>query len=369
MHLALLLMTSVWAQLVAAGALLDLGPLQVLDTLQPRKFFDTTDHRLSAGTTIETSIYPPEVLQQSTVDGLLPHLNTTQMRVDLATLAAFHNRYYQSPSGLQASLWLFDHLTALAAQANKLHGLTGNAAVRVRKVDHRWRQKSVVLTIPGSHKAAPVIILSAHLDTTNYFLPWITASPGADDNGAACAALLDVCRVLLAHGLGPGGLGLRNRIEVHFYSAEEAGLLGSQAVLGEYKRRGVNVKALFHQDMAGSSAGSSSSNQGQAAQFAVVQDYVDPSLTAFLTQVATAYTSGTVVHRRCGYACSDHASATRLHFPACMLAGAAALGKGWFGWAHTVGDTVDRVEWGQVLEHAKVAVGMVVELGRWEFTD
>lgn len=38
-------------------------------------------------------------------------------------------------------------------------------------------------------------------------------------------------------------------IEIHFYSAEEAGLLGSQAIASSYSKAGTAVKAFMQLDM------------------------------------------------------------------------------------------------------------------------
>ncbi len=42
-----------------------------------------------------------------------------------------------------------------------------------------------------------------------------------------------------------------NTVEFHWYVAEEAGELGSQAIFLEYARRGVDVRAMLQQDMTG----------------------------------------------------------------------------------------------------------------------
>jgi len=58
--------------------------------------------------------------------------------------------------------------------------------------------------------------------------------------------LIEIFRVLLAGGFKPS-----TPVEFHWYSGEEAGLLGSQAIATQYKRNGINVKAFMELDMTG----------------------------------------------------------------------------------------------------------------------
>lgn len=57
---------------------------------------------------------------------------------------------------------------------------------------------------------------------------------------------MDVFRVLVAAGFKP----TRN-LEFHFYSGEEGGLLGSQAIASNYKSAGKSVYAYLNLDMTG----------------------------------------------------------------------------------------------------------------------
>jgi len=76
---------------------------------------------------------------------------------------------------------------------------------------------NVVAELPGTDKAAEVILLGAHLDA------WHTAT-GATDNGASAAVMMETARVLAAVGAKP-----RRTIRVTLWDGEEHGLLGSQA--------------------------------------------------------------------------------------------------------------------------------------------
>lgn len=62
--------------------------------------------------------------------------------------------------------------------------------------------------------------------------------------------ILEVLRVLLSSKDLLGGRA-ENTIEFHWYSGEEVGELGSQALFLEYARSGQDVKAMLQQDMTG----------------------------------------------------------------------------------------------------------------------
>ncbi len=75
------------------------------------------------------------------------------------------------------------------------------------------------------------------------FLP----APGADDDGSGTTSILEAFRVLTEKEWTP----TEGAVEFHWYSAEEGGLLGSQAVARDYESREVDVKGMIQMDMTG----------------------------------------------------------------------------------------------------------------------
>ena len=67
------------------------------------------------------------------------------------------------------------------------------------------------------------------------FLP----APGADDDGSGTMSILEAYRALLAADFHPV-----RTVEFQWYSAEEGGLLGSQAIAKDYEAKGINVMAM-----------------------------------------------------------------------------------------------------------------------------
>lgn len=76
---------------------------------------------------------------------------------------------------------------------------------------------NVIADIPGSDRAAEVIMLGGHLDSWH-------AATGATDNAIGVSVMMEAARVLQAVGVRP-----RRTIRVALWSGEEQGLLGSQA--------------------------------------------------------------------------------------------------------------------------------------------
>lgn len=73
----------------------------------------------------------------------------------------------------------------------------------------------------------------------------------ADDDGSGTTSILDAFRVLAASSFTP----TNSAVEFHWYSAEEGGLLGSQAVAKVYEANKVDVKGMIQMDMTGESSG------------------------------------------------------------------------------------------------------------------
>ena len=171
-----------------------------------------------------------------------------------------------------------------------------NPAITVRRFTHSFNQPSVIARIPG--RSANLVIVGAHFDSTAGSTT--ARSPGADDNGTGTVNVLEALRVLANARFQP-----QNTLEFHFYGGEEGGLLGSADIFRNYRSTGANVLAMLNQDMTGYSPG------GRAVVF---QDYVDASLTSYVTLIARQFTGAVPGTSRCGYGCSDHASARSAGF-------------------------------------------------------
>ncbi|EKD20129.1 uncharacterized protein L3040_002198 [Drepanopeziza brunnea f. sp. 'multigermtubi'] len=295
-------------------------------------------------------IFPSKPALQKELAPMLKALDKKKMQKHLETFSAFHTRYYKSDYGRQSSEWLLAQVqdTIKEAGADKYGAFAEH-------FKHPWGQNSIIATIPG--KSNSTVVIGAHQDSINLFFPSLLSAPGADDDGSGTVTILEALRVLLTSEDIIKGNG-ENTVEFHWYSAEEGGLLGSQAIFAEYEKIGRDVKAMLQQDMTGFVQGTLDS--GKPESVGVITDFVDPALTEFIEKIVTEYCEIPYVETKCGYACSDHASASKAGYPSAFVIESA------FGNSdkriHTSDDTIKYLSFDHMLQHARLTLGLVYEL-------
>ncbi|BCS30391.1 putative aminopeptidase [Aspergillus puulaauensis] len=294
--------------------------------------------------------YPKEMGHTDKVNGLIDGLSKENMQKDLEKFTSFHTRYYKSSDGVESATWLYKQVQKVVHDS----GADGSGA-SVEKFEHPWGQFSIIARIPGvSNKT---VVLGAHQDSINLFLPSLLAAPGADDDGSGTVTILEALRGLLkseviSQGKAP------NTIEFHWYSAEEGGMLGSQAVFSKHQRNKVDVKAMLQQDMTGYTKGSVDAGLDEA--IGVMTDYVDPALTTFLKATINTYCRVGFADTRCGYACSDHTSASKYGYPSAMATESKMENSNKH--IHTTDDKIKYLSFDHMLEHTKLTLGFAYEL-------
>jgi leucyl aminopeptidase len=221
--------------------------------------------------------YPSKMAHVETVKPLLKQLSKDQMKKNLEHFTSFFTRYYKSQYGVESATWLYGQVKDIIEESGAAeHGTT------VEKFAHPWGQFSIIARIPGQTNRT--VVVSAHQDSINLFLPSILAAPGADDDGSGTVTILEVLRTLLQSGEIAHG-NATNTVEFHWYSAEEGGLLGSQAIFSSYRKENRNVKAMLQQDMTGFIQGTL--DAGNEESIGIIVDYVDEPLTQFIRDVTT----------------------------------------------------------------------------------
>jgi bacterial leucyl aminopeptidase len=299
--------------------------------------------------------YPSKPAFNTTVKSLAKDLEKKNMRKHLETFTAFHTRYYKSETGIESARWLYDQVNeTIAASGAAKHGAT------VSKFDHPWGQFSIIAQIPG--KSNSTVVIGAHQDSINMFLPAFLAAPGADDDGSGTVTILEALRVLLQSKDVVKGKA-ENTIEFHWYSAEEGGLLGSQAIFSSYSQSGKDVKAMIQQDMTGYITKTIAA--GEPESVGVITDFVDAGLTEFVKEVVTEYCDIPYVLTKCGYACSDHASASKYGYPSAFVI------ESDFKYSdskiHTTEDKIEYLSLDHMLQHAKMTLGFAYEMAFAKF--
>lgn len=181
--------------------------------------------------------FPSKPTRQDDLKSMMKVLSKTEMRDHLETFTGFHTRYYKSSFGAKSSAWLLTTVDEIVKDSG-----ADKYGAYVQPFTHPWGQHSVIATIPGKTNAT--VVIGAHQDSINLFLPELMAAPGADDDGSGTVTIMEALRVLLTSKDFIKG-NAENTVEFHWYSAEEPGLLGSQAIFSEYEKTHRDVKAML----------------------------------------------------------------------------------------------------------------------------
>ncbi|KAG0336383.1 Leucine aminopeptidase 1 [Podila humilis] len=313
-------------------------------------YMDITDHQ-DLGTSFKPfakSPLPKAAVHQKKVARYVDQLSTANMEIALKKFTSFNTRYYKSETGFESAKWLYKQLSDLIEETD------GDSDISIRKFDHAWKQFSIIVRFEGKNETlsnSPVIV-GAHQDSVNMWFPWARA-PGADDDGSGTVTILEVFRALVNTGFHP------NRpVEFHWYSAEEAGLLGSQAVAKSYEKKGINVLAMIQNDMTGYVG------TKFAESYGIVVDNVDDELTELVRVYAREYGDIPVRETKCGYACSDHASWAKAGYRSAFAI------EGDFSdnnpYIHSTNDDLSHISYEHMKQFAKLALGFAVELGHFK---
>ncbi|KAL7774277.1 hypothetical protein CFE70_005189 [Pyrenophora teres f. teres 0-1] len=312
-------------------------------------FFDIT-HNAELGTlkrriNAASVEYPSKPVFNETLAPLLKELDKNNMRAHLETFTSFHTRYYKSQYGVQSSAWLLDQVKKTLADA-------GASKASVKAFPHPWGQSSIIATIPG--KSDKTIVIGAHQDSINLFFPAFLAAPGADDDGSGTVTILEALRVLLKSD---------EILKGEADNTIEGGLLGSQAIFQSYEKEARDVKAMLQQDMTGYVQ--KTLDAGEPESVGVITDFVDPGLTEFIKKIITVYCDIPYVLTKCGYACSDHASASKAGYPSAFVI------ESDFKYSdnkiHTTEDKIEYLSFDHMLQHARMTLALAYELAFAEF--
>lgn len=295
---------------------------------------------------ISNVMFPAKATFQDEVRPLLTNLSKTNMHDNLEKFSSFHTRYYKSDYGKQSSEWLLSQIQSIIEES-------GAKDVYAEPFPHTWQQSSIIAHIPG--KTNSTVVIGAHQDSINLWLPSILAAPGADDDGSGTVTILEAFRTLLLSDAVKDGK-LQNTIEFHWYSAEEGGLLGSQAIFSHYGKQDRDVKAMLQQDMTGYVQ--RTLDAGKPESVGVIVDYVDPKLTDFIKKIIVEYCEIPYVETKCGYACSDHASASKAGYPSAFVIESAFEDSD--NHIHSTDDTIKYLSFDHMLQHARMTLAFAV---------
>jgi Zn-dependent M28 family amino/carboxypeptidase len=163
------------------------------------------------------------------IHALVAGVSADSLQAFVSTLEAFGTRNATKPQSHAAATWL--------AAKFRSYGIDD---VQIRTWSPIY-PGNVVATIPGSVEPKDVYLLGGHYDS---IAPEQELEPGADDNATGTASLLECARLLAPHDFAA-------TLRIVAFSAEEYGLIGSEAYAAGAASSGENIRGMINLDMLG----------------------------------------------------------------------------------------------------------------------
>ncbi|MES2620444.1 MAG: M28 family peptidase, partial [Bacteroidota bacterium] len=161
------------------------------------------------------------------IQQIVNQIDTARLRQNLQFIEGIRHRLTDSTHLKIVQDSIYKAFQRYGLQARK-HDVLFNSA---------YTGKNIIGRKPGAVNDTRTYIFDGHYDT-------VDDSPGADDNGSAIAAMLEVLRVI-------SPLPLQNTIEFIGFDLEEAGLVGSETFVQNGIQSYENIAGVINADMIG----------------------------------------------------------------------------------------------------------------------
>lgn len=276
--------------------------------------------------------------QQKIVIPILSQLSAKFLFDTVKELSSFKNRYYQLDSGEKAAQWIKNRFIKLSQ---------GRSDVSVELFAHQWKQPSVIARIQGhGPKASEIVVIGAHEDSINR-AGQSGDAPGADDDASGVATVLAVFKALIENQYQPD-----RTLEFITYAAEEVGLKGSQDIAMRHSNQNKKVVGALQFDM--------TMYPAHSKVITMITDNADSTLTQVVRILIDEYVKTPWKNDTCGYACSDHASWTRMGYASAFPFEAPF--DEYNRNIHTSKDTLDILDAEFGLHYSKIGVAFAIEM-------
>lgn len=191
----------------------------------------------------------------------------------------------------------------------------------------------------GTSEPNKVIVIGGHYDSYNGQSAGSVFAPGSDDDGSGTTLTLEVARVL-------ANVPLRKTVIFMPFSAEEQGLIGSNAAATGFRNAGTNVEAMLNYDMVGYVENSPWSLDLSSGSNTAYRDLTAANISRVTTLVPRIVSMGSS---------SDHYSFHQQGFNVCDNIETDFNYDGW----HTNIDLTSRMNFDYLTEVVKLAVATV----------
>ncbi|HSO75634.1 MAG TPA: M20/M25/M40 family metallo-hydrolase [Blastocatellia bacterium] len=141
-----------------------------------------------------------------------------------------HTMPYTAPVDFNARIAALPSLSIAREDVGTIQRLIAGSKTRPRirlevhnKLGPAFETTNVVGEIPGRERPEEIVVLGAHLDSNDL-------GPGALDNAAGVAALMETARAILALGAAP-----RRTVRFVLFTGEEQGMIGATAYVARHR--------------------------------------------------------------------------------------------------------------------------------------
>jgi hypothetical protein len=273
-----------------------------------------------------------------------------------------------------AGQWIFDELKRSSPKLQV--SFDTYRLAKQGRITRPTELRNVVAVLPG--RSARRVYISGHYDSVNLgsqaelnTTPGSTSpqeredfdhdadAPGADDDGSGTALTMELARVF-----AESGIPFDATLVFACWAGEEQGLRGSSAHAEGLAREKVSVGALFNNDIVGNSHGGNGHVESDAVRVYALgpEDSNSRSLARYVARIAATYVPSHRVHLMAMedrfLRGSDQSSFTKRGFPAIVFRESNEN----FDMQHSAHDTLDGVDFGYVLQNARVNAASAASL-------
>lgn len=277
-----------------------------------------------------------EIKHQDEVNAVLKEVGPDNIWQTLIKMTSFHNRSATKDTGVLTAQWLKNTFEEMVVAS-------GRTDTDAFFVNTGWYKQPSLVTVIGKDIKAPAVVIGAHMDTLDGFMP------GAGDDASGSSSIMEMARLLLS-----AKTNFKRPVYIIWYAAEERGLVGSQYVVDHFKEHNIPVKAAVQFDMTGYRV------DAKDPTMWVFTDYTDKKLSKYVAKLIDTYVHVPVDYSSCGYGCSDHASWYYEGVPAAFPCETNFEDHN--PYIHSSADTMDLLNLEHMTNFTKLAVAFAIEL-------
>ena len=232
-----------------------------------------------------TRDFPVVTEEDSQIRELMNSVNIDSLTATVEYLQSFEERYYNSENSYIAGEWIESKFLEFGLETEKFSFTYQGNAVSPNIIATQW----------GTTYPDEFVVCGSHLDSYSYS----GVCPGADDNATGVAAVIETARILSQYQF-------ERSILYCSFSAEEIGLVGSDAYASYCEDMGYNIVGYFNNDMNGYL------NPGDDIHIDLIYpDYVAPIGDYYMNVASVYFPEMQVRHVNFQAGDSDHTSFNR----------------------------------------------------------